>query len=260
MHYREFQLGSDVASIAKLIGIAPSDVKLIHQRPAVMQDVEWRPRYFSRGASAQTDPVELIVFRFYDDQLFRVVVDYDRDRTEGMTEADMIEAITAEYGPASRLLLTSNRIPTLDYGAADTPDRHLGRQRVVTHTAARCLSGCRSGSSLPSRVSTNSREPQVLKPSGSIPRKRHSARSRVRRKNRMKPVPRWKKRRPRIRRSSGRDHPHRACPSVLDPSCGSPDGFIEKRKWARSALSGWQSTDRLTNRSGAVRLRLPVSV
>jgi hypothetical protein len=121
MRYREFQLGSNVASVAQVIGTAPSDIKLIHQRPAVMQDVEWRPRYFSRGASAQTDPVELIVFRFYDDQLFRVVVDYDRDRTEGMTEADMIEAIAAEYGPASKVLTTSNRTPTLDYGAVDTP-------------------------------------------------------------------------------------------------------------------------------------------
>jgi hypothetical protein len=121
MRYREFQLGSDVASVANLIGTAASDVKLIHQRPAVMQDLEWRPRYFSRGVSPQTDPVELMVFRFYDDQLFRVIVDYDHDRTEGMTEADMIEAITAEYGPASRVLPTLNRAPTLDYGTADVP-------------------------------------------------------------------------------------------------------------------------------------------
>ena len=121
MRYREFQLGSDVASVAKLIGTAASDVKLIHQRPAVMQDLEWRPRYFSRGASPQTDPVDLIVFRFYDDQLFKVIVDYDRDRTEGMTEADMIDAIAATYGPASRVLPAANRVSTLDYGAADAP-------------------------------------------------------------------------------------------------------------------------------------------
>jgi hypothetical protein len=121
MRYREFQLGSDVASVAKLTGTESSDMKPVHQRPAVMQDLEWRPRYFSRGASPQADPVDLIVFRFYDDQLFRVVVDYDRDRTEGMTDADMIEAITVEYGPASRVLPAANRLSTLDYGAADKP-------------------------------------------------------------------------------------------------------------------------------------------
>jgi hypothetical protein len=121
MRYREFQLGSDVASVVTLIGAAPTVVKLLHQRPAVIEDVEYRPRYASRGAAPHTDPVELIVFRFYNGQLFRVVVDYDRNRTEGMTEADMIEAITAEYGPASRVLPAANRISTLDYGAADTP-------------------------------------------------------------------------------------------------------------------------------------------
>lgn len=37
-------------------------------------------------------------------QLFRIVVDYGQNRTEGMTEADMIEAISAVYGtPAGRL-------------------------------------------------------------------------------------------------------------------------------------------------------------
>jgi hypothetical protein len=121
LRYREFQLGSDVASIVKLIGISSSDIKLVHQRPAVMQNIEWRPRYFSRNASAQTDPVDLIVLRFYDDQLFRMIVDYARDRTEGMTEADMIEAIAAIYGPASKVLPTANRIPTLDYGGVDAP-------------------------------------------------------------------------------------------------------------------------------------------
>jgi hypothetical protein len=121
MRYREFQLGSDVATIAKLIGTAPSDVKLVHQRPAVIQNLEWRPRYFSKGVSPQTDPVELIVFRFYDDQLSRIIVDYDRARTKGMTEADMIDALTVAYGPASKVLPTSNRIPTVYYGVADTP-------------------------------------------------------------------------------------------------------------------------------------------
>ena len=121
LRYREFQLGSDVASIAKLTGTGPSDLKLIHQRPAVMQDLEWRPRFFSRTASAQTDPVDLILLRFIDDQLFRVVVDYARDKTAGMTEADMIEAIAAIYGPPSKVLATSGRVPTLDYGGVDVP-------------------------------------------------------------------------------------------------------------------------------------------
>ena len=48
--------------------------------------------------ASSTDPVEQILFSFYNDQLFRVVVDYGRERTEGMTNADMIEAVSALYG------------------------------------------------------------------------------------------------------------------------------------------------------------------
>jgi hypothetical protein len=120
LRYREFSLGSDVASVATLTGLSGSDAKVIHARPAVMKDLEWRPRYFSRGVSPRTDPVDVMVFSFYDDQLYKVTVDYERDRTAGMTEADMIEAITAEYGPP----LTPRpkvRATLPDRGAADQP-------------------------------------------------------------------------------------------------------------------------------------------
>jgi hypothetical protein len=39
-----------------------------------------------------------MVFDFYDDRLFRVTVDYDRKHTEGLIDADMIEALSAVYG------------------------------------------------------------------------------------------------------------------------------------------------------------------
>jgi hypothetical protein len=42
-----------------------------------------------------------MVFTFYSDQRFKVVIDYDRDRTEGMTDADMIDAVSSMYGSAS---------------------------------------------------------------------------------------------------------------------------------------------------------------
>ena len=98
--YRDFQLGSDVRSVSALTGVAASAAKTVHQRPAVIQELEWRP-HFSLGSvtPAQTDPVQQIIFSFYDDQLSKMVVDYDRDRTAGMTNADMIEAISTAYGP-----------------------------------------------------------------------------------------------------------------------------------------------------------------
>jgi len=48
-----------------------------------------------------TDPVEHVVFSFYNDRLFRIVVNYSQNRTAGMTDADMIEAISTVYGPAA---------------------------------------------------------------------------------------------------------------------------------------------------------------
>ena len=97
--YRNFDLGSNLAAVSTVTGTAPSDAKTIHQRPAVLQDLEWRPSRWTAGASVpSTDPVERIAFSFYNDQLFRIVVDYSHDRTEGMTQADMIEALSAIYG------------------------------------------------------------------------------------------------------------------------------------------------------------------
>jgi hypothetical protein len=97
--YRNFELKSDLAAVSTLAGVPASEAKLIHQRPAVMQELEWRPSRWIAGTSdASTDPVERMIFSFYNNQLFRIVVDYGYDRTEGMTDADMIDAITSVYG------------------------------------------------------------------------------------------------------------------------------------------------------------------
>jgi hypothetical protein len=99
MQYRNFALGSNLASVSGLTGMTASAVTTIHQRPAVLQDMKWRPaRYVAGSRTASTDPVDQIVFSFYDDQLFRLVVDYRSDRTAGMTDPDIIEAISAVFG------------------------------------------------------------------------------------------------------------------------------------------------------------------
>jgi hypothetical protein len=97
--YRNFALGSDLAAVSALAGVDPAEAKMIHQRPAVLQDLEWRPSRWPAGSTTSSvDPVEQIRFSFYNDQLFRVVVDYGHERTEGMTARDMIEGISSVYG------------------------------------------------------------------------------------------------------------------------------------------------------------------
>ena len=41
-HYRDFQLGGDLASVSALTGLAASEVEVLHTRPAVLQEMEWR--------------------------------------------------------------------------------------------------------------------------------------------------------------------------------------------------------------------------
>ena len=97
--YRNFQLGGDLPSISALTGVAASEARTIHLRPAMMQELQWQRPYISGTAAAQTDPVKQILFSFYNDQLSKMVVDYEHDRTAGMTDADLIDAISTEYGP-----------------------------------------------------------------------------------------------------------------------------------------------------------------
>jgi hypothetical protein len=155
--YRNFELRSDLDSVSSLAGIASSEAKMIHQRPAMLQDLEWRPaRWLVASTLASTDPVEQIVFSFHDDQLFRVVVDYARDRTEGMTDADMIEAISAAYGtPVKRLpgaVRVASRVeaesgsPVARWGGADhavvlyrTSSYREGFRLIVTEPALDAL-------------------------------------------------------------------------------------------------------------------------
>jgi hypothetical protein len=114
--YREFELGSNVAAVATISGVAASDVKVIHQRPALVQALEWRPRYTYGSAASSPDPVDRMVFTFYNDQLYKVVVDYDARRTEGITQADVVAALSATYGTAT---VPTGRIRETQYGQPD---------------------------------------------------------------------------------------------------------------------------------------------
>jgi len=98
--YRSFQLGTDLSTVAKLAGASPSEAKVIHSRPALVQDLEWRPQPF--GSNSGIGSAKAVVFSFYNGALFRIAVDYDRYQTEGLTVDDFIDGISIAYGPAVR--------------------------------------------------------------------------------------------------------------------------------------------------------------
>jgi len=125
--YRNFELKSDLAAVAALAGMPASEAKLIHQRPAVMQDLEFRPSsWIAQSNQASTDPVEQLRFSFYNDQLFRVVVDYGYQKTEGMTDADMIEAITSVYGTPIKRSTAPARVATRVESESGSPVARWG--------------------------------------------------------------------------------------------------------------------------------------
>ena len=97
--YRDFHFGMSLVSVAKQTSMEPSEAKMLHQRPALIQELWWTG---SLGRSSfQTDPVRDIIFGFYNDKLFKIVITYDLRRTEGLTNEDMVEAISAKYGAAA---------------------------------------------------------------------------------------------------------------------------------------------------------------
>ena len=105
--YREFRIGSDVATIAKQAHMDPAQARVLHERPALIQELQWEPRAAAEPASPP-DPVKDVTFQFYNGQLYRIAITYDRYNTAGLTSEDFIEALSSTYGTATRPNATVN--------------------------------------------------------------------------------------------------------------------------------------------------------
>ena len=66
----------------------------------MIQELNWRPLRFS---SRDSDPVEQVLFDFYNAHLFRMTVSYDTERTAGLTPADMVQALSSKFGTPTTL-------------------------------------------------------------------------------------------------------------------------------------------------------------
>lgn len=94
--YREYALGSNLASVVASAGADVSDVRTVHERPSTIQQLEWRAPSWARTDAA--DPVRDIEFSFFEDQLYQIVVTYDRGRMEGLTNGDVMASLSSMYG------------------------------------------------------------------------------------------------------------------------------------------------------------------
>ena len=125
--YRDFNLGASTKSIVELTETRTGDVRLIHERPALMQELRWMPSSYgtARSAPSKGNGVEQIVFSFYENQLSRIAVDYERSRTRGLTDRDVVDELSAVYGATSSSTLAS------------TGDAATGNDSVAARVVAR---------------------------------------------------------------------------------------------------------------------------
>jgi hypothetical protein len=117
--YQKFSLGTSLAEVSKQVGPYSHETTLVHHRPAVIQELTFWPLNFS--SAVRVDPVSQILFSFYNGELYRIVVTYEQDATAGLTEDDMVQAISARYGTATRAATEVNFLPTNYFdGSTDT--------------------------------------------------------------------------------------------------------------------------------------------
>jgi len=101
-HYRGVSLGDSVQVVVDHLRLVAADVKVVHERPTLVQEVTWGP---SRVTSIEPDPLAEMILTFSAGRLARIAVSYDRERTQGMTNEDLQEAMGSVYG-VSMLIAT----------------------------------------------------------------------------------------------------------------------------------------------------------
>ena len=111
--YRKFSFGMRLVDLSKQVDQKPTEANLIHQRPAVIQELTWWPPLAS--GTRRAAPVRQILFSFYNGELYRILVNYDRYVTEGLPAEDMVQIMSTKYGTASRPTAEIN-FPTNEAG------------------------------------------------------------------------------------------------------------------------------------------------
>jgi hypothetical protein len=119
--YRHFTFGMSLTRVLERTDQKMADVKDIHGRPALIQELTWWPPNLP-GTSFRSDTVEQILLSFYNAELYKISVTYDRTSTEGLTAEDMVKSISAKYGPPTNIPLEID---------SATNDRYDVKQRLV---------------------------------------------------------------------------------------------------------------------------------
>ena len=117
--YRNFSLGATLADVSKQINQRPGNTQTIQQTPAVIQQVEWWPVPLNLLKGSES--IQKVIFSFYNLKLYKIAATYDSEATAGLTAADMIGAVSASYGAATRVAAETNSHSAGAYGAIEPP-------------------------------------------------------------------------------------------------------------------------------------------
>jgi len=118
--YRNFSLGTTLASVLKHTDQRLLDVKATHDGSLRFQELTWRPAS-GIGVSYRSESVDELVFSFYKGELYKMVVTYERASTEGLTADDMVKSISAKYGPATSIALEIDAAANEQYAVRGKP-------------------------------------------------------------------------------------------------------------------------------------------
>jgi len=111
--YRAYVLESSVDTVATTIGARATEVSTLHERPAKIQELQWRAPYVTPG-SESADPVRAVSFAFVNDALYQVLVTYDRERTAGLTNDDIVQSLSTSYGtPVLKSTIVRTELPSV---------------------------------------------------------------------------------------------------------------------------------------------------
>ena len=117
--YRNFSLGTSLIELSKQVNEKAADAIVVHQSPALIQELTWWPLPPYQSAPPP-EPVQQVLFSFYNGALYKMVVTYESSATEGLTAEDMTRAMSAKYGVATLPIAEAN--PTaISYGSPAEP-------------------------------------------------------------------------------------------------------------------------------------------
>lgn len=97
--YKGFQFGMTLNVITEKVGLKADNARTLRATPILLQTLEW---HTERENAAVGSSVNQIVFSFYNSKLYGMQISYDRLKTRGLSDQDLIDALSVPFGTAQR--------------------------------------------------------------------------------------------------------------------------------------------------------------